>query len=109
MTAIVWGLCMEGLYMERLTFHYDRHEDIIIWVRHTYVCTIIHVFCLPLKILGWFFILDVMRKVASYNLHVIAILNTFHMIMYSYTDFFTLSLVNYFLFNHFLYKSPCTS
>ena len=46
-----------GRPTERLAFHYDRHEEITRYIRMRnidYHPTVMHMFCLPLKILGWF-------------------------------------------------------
>ena len=46
-----------GRPMERLVFCYDRHEEITRYIRMRniyYHPMVMHVFCLPLKIFGWF-------------------------------------------------------
>ena len=46
-----------GRPMERLAFRYDRHEEITRYIQMRNICyhpTVMHVFCLPLKIFGWF-------------------------------------------------------
>ena len=46
-----------GRPMERLAFCYDRHEEITKYIRMRniyYHPTVLHVFCLPLKIFSWF-------------------------------------------------------
>ena len=52
-----WGT-LHGRSMERWAFHYDRHEEIArhIQIRHIlyYHPMVMHVFSLPLKILGLF-------------------------------------------------------
>ena len=53
----MWGLHMHGRTMERLAFRYDRYEEITryIQMRHMYYHPmVIHVFCLALKVFGWF-------------------------------------------------------
>ena len=57
MAAIVMGLCIKGLYMERLMFRYDRHEEIANYIRMWHIHyhpMVMRVFCLPLKFFGWF-------------------------------------------------------
>ena len=53
-----WGTCMEGIWRgERLAFRYDRHEEIVRYIRmwHVYYHPMVmHVFCLPLNFFGWF-------------------------------------------------------
>ena len=55
MAAIVGGLCMEGLW--RGWRFADRHEEIANYIRiwHVYYhLMVMRVFCLLLKIFGWF-------------------------------------------------------
>ena len=69
-----WGI-LHAMPMERLAFHYDRHEEITRYIRmrHLYYYPMVmHVFCLPLKFSAGFVIPDAIK----FNL----ILNTFHKI-----------------------------
>ena len=50
-----------GRPMEGLAFCYDRHEEITRYIRMRdmhYHPMVMHLFCLPLKIFGWFYIPD---------------------------------------------------
>ena len=69
-----WGT-LYGRPMERLAFRYDRHEEIVRYIRmwHVYYHPMVmRIFCLPLKFSAGFVIPDAIE----YNL----ILNTFQKI-----------------------------
>ena len=62
-----WGT-LYGRPMERLAFHYDKHEKIANYIRiwHVYChLMVMRVFCLLLKIFGWF---CYFRDAIEYNL-----------------------------------------
>ena len=95
-----WGT-LYGRPMEGLVFRYNWHEKITRYIQMRdmhYYPMVMHVFCLPLKFFGWF-CYSRCHKV-RFNIEYVS--------QDMYTDFFTLTLVNYFCLNKFLYKSPPT-
>ena len=96
MAAIVGELCMEGLWrgwcfamigIKKLQDISDEGHPMVM-----------HVFCLPSKIFGWFY----------YSRGHTAQFNISYVSHDMYTDFFTLTLANYFCLNNILYKSSPT-
>ena len=86
-----WGT-LHGRPMEEWAFCYDRHEEITRYIRMRdvhYHPMVTHVFCL---------LLFQMPYTIQFNIEYVS--------QNMCTDFFTLTLANYFRLNNFLYKSP---